>query len=113
MKTLFIKDGTEKIDLGDGFWIEIPAGIAYGMTTKIYGQLKFTEEELNDPQNAQKIGETLILALAIKWNLKEEDGSPAELNKKNLLRLPIVIVSKITNAIIPKLILDKKKLPTS
>lgn len=103
MKTLFVSDETEKVDLGDGFWVEIPIQISYGKSQELFTNI--------DAKNIDEkaIGEKMLLSLIIKWNLTEEDGTVAGINEANFKRLPIWVIKKISDILAPKLILSKKK----
>lgn len=98
-KTLFIDESsTEKVDLGDGFWIEILSEISYAKSQKV---LKSTV----DGEATMKI----LIEMIVGWNLTEKDGKPAEVNEANIGRLPIKITEQIAEAITPKFSLSKKK----
>jgi len=100
--SIFVKEGVEKVDLGGGFWIEIPCEVGYG-------QIESATAELGNETNQQLLGKKLVIKLAKGWNLTEDDGTPAELNEKNFDRLPVDAARKIVENVTKKISLDKKK----
>jgi len=101
-KSLFIDEtDLEKIDLGDGFWVEIPLKISYGMAQDLFN---------NDSKaDSVAIGKKILLKFIKSWNLTDKDGVIAKISEKNINKLPFEIIQKITPIIEAKLYLNKKK----
>jgi len=101
-KSLFIDEtDLEKIDLGDGFWVEIPLKISYGMAQDLFN---------NDSKaDSVAIGKKILLKFIKSWNLTDKDGAIAKISEKNINKLPFEIIQKITPIIEAKLYLNKKK----
>lgn len=106
-KTLFVDDSTERIDLGEGFWVEILSAISLNQSEKVFQQV--SEEKVSKIQVAKK----MLVVFIKKWNICEEGGEVAEINEKNIGRLPMKIITRLSELVEPKMNISKKKLPTS
>jgi hypothetical protein len=77
-----VSNKTEKIDLGNGEWLEVKSGVTFAELEPVFG----TGTEQNTRGNMQAAIKLLEVAL-VNWNLKEDDGTPIAFDKEMIKQL--------------------------
>ena len=96
MKNLFVVEGTEKIELKDGLWVEVPKTMSYEKYREsLDGDLGFLKKVLKG------------------WNFKDHAGKDVECTPENIDKLTSSIVSPLTSILIEKYSREKKILMDS
>ena len=92
----------EKIEIDKEIWIKIQQKISYADSELMSGE-----------ENAYEKGKKILLRFIKEWNLVDKDGKIAEITEANISKLEMSvankILSKVSEKIINKIGLDKKK----
>ena len=99
MPNRFVSDSVElqQIDLGDGDWVKIPKQLSFGAVTSS-----------QDPTNPGSASVNLLMKAIKEWNLKDETGNTAPINKANVANLDVSTGEKISKVIQGMIIHDPK-----
>lgn len=102
----FVTTKTNKLDLGDGEWIEYKEGVAFADLQPII-ELFSSGDEKNKATNIKFIFPLLELAI-VNWNLKDDGGKEVTYEKEMLKKLDIETLTEIAEIVIEKYLPEKK-----
>ena len=98
----FVTDETDRIDLDDGFWVDIKKRMSYGDQQKLvahYIKVRTTTAEITSDIDLAG-GQIVLLEINIKgWNLVDANNKVAPLNRANIEKLDIAIATRIATEI--------------
>lgn len=99
----FVDDNEfQRVDMGDGDWIEIPAKLSYGFVSQ-FGDLKKEVEN----GNMKKVI-NFLEKLVKNWSFKLKDDTIAPINEEYLMKLDIGTINAMATAITPLMTIEKK-----
>jgi len=101
----FVDDNElQRVNMGDGDWIEIPAKLSYGFVSQ-FGDMK---KEGGTLAMEKVMG--FLVKLVKNWSFKAtKDGDEiAPINEENIKRLDIVTLNAMVAAITPLMTVEKK-----
>ena len=95
----FVSKETDRIDLGDGYWVDIKRRMSYGDQQKLVAHfIKF-----GDPKNPDidlSSGNIVLLELNIvDWNLVDESGKKVPVSREAIEQLEPEVANKIAEEI--------------
>jgi len=93
MSQFFVTDETDKIDLGDGYYVEIKRMLSYGDTERIARETE---------GGAVATAVPLMLASIVSWNLPGPDGKPAPIAKETIEKLHPSVAQRILEEILKR-----------
>ena len=103
----FVGSEVDRLELGDGDWVDIAQRMSYGMQQKLVAHY-IKMSGINRPEIDMEGGNIILLLLNIKdWNL-QLNGEKAIINKENIEQLDPVIANKIAEEINQRNQLQKK-----
>jgi hypothetical protein len=101
--------GTRKVDLGDGYWVEIKECLSVVEKQRAEKALSsgpvFDQNGRGTAQMDMPAFHTeMVVASVVAWNLDEEDGSiwalsPEPVKRKNIARLPAPVFDQVFQAV--------------
>lgn len=105
----FVTDELDRIELGDGEWVDIRRQMNYGQQVKLAASfsqpsMKFEGEELKVGAGTDKadleMGSITLLTINIKaWSFKDDASKPIPVNEENIKRLDISTAKRIAKEI--------------
>jgi len=95
----FVTQETDRIDLGDGFWVDIARRMSYGMQQRLVAHyVKMTDRNIPDIDLAS--GNIVLLELNIKdWNLVDDSGKKVPVSRQAIENLDPDIANLIAEEI--------------
>lgn len=95
----FASDELEQIDLGDGEWVKIPKIIAWDVLQ--------AARKAKGEKGDEEVGINMISRLVRDWSWKEK-GKKVDIIEKNVKRMNVLLLDKITDILMKKIIIKKK-----
>ena len=100
MEHFIYEDELDRIDLGDGEWVDIAKRMSYGMQQKLFAHYVKLGKDMKAIDVDIESGNLTLLLVNIKaWNLKGKDGKVAPITKEVVARLDPVIANKVVEEI--------------
>ena len=91
MPSFFVEDGTDRVELGDGFWVELKKAMSY----QDLGRLTADADGL--PSNVD-----LMLVNIVDWNLTDEGGEVAPVTRETVGRLRADVAARLLREIVAR-----------
>jgi len=83
--------GVTKVDLGDGYWVELcPIS---------KGEAEAFQTTATDDQARSEAGEAMLVKMIIRWNLDGEDGAIIEISRDAVRGLSLTDYGTLTTAV--------------
>lgn len=95
-------DEFQRVDMGDGDWIEIPAKLSYGFVSQ-FGDMK---KEVEGGNVTKVIA--FLQKLVKNWSFQLKDGTVAPITEENLKKLDIGTINAMASAVAPLMTIEKK-----
>ena len=97
-------DEVERVDLGDGEWVDIKRRMSYGDRQKLIAYYAKLQTKLNSPDVDISLdvegGNIMLLLLNIKaWSLKDRDGKPLPVTRETIAMLDPDIAERLEREI--------------
>jgi len=100
-KNRFVDDSeVQRIDLGEGDWVEIPKRLSYGFVSKFAGM----------EGSKMEIATKILVQLLKAWNLKDGEGNTPKINPETVKTLDYETVMAIMAVVEPMISADPKAL---
>lgn len=95
----FVTDEVDRIDLGEGFWVDIKNRMSYGDQQKLVAHY-IKMSDLKTPGLDFEAGSIVLLEINIKaWNLVDANDKPVKLSRQMIEALDPEIAGKIAKEI--------------
>jgi len=104
MGCIIYDDEVERIELGDGEWVDIKRKMSYGDRQKLIAYYAKLQTKLNSPDVDisldMEAGSIMLLLLNIKaWSLKDRKGKPLPITKETIAMLDPDVARKLEQEI--------------
>lgn len=92
----FVTDEVDRIELGEGSWVDIKRRMSYGDQQKLMGHFVKLSADMTTPDIDLASGNILMLVINIKaWNLTDDTGKEVKLSQGAIEKLDPAVAEKI------------------